>query len=401
MIDKNRSIMQSNKFLENKPKFTVDETRVFLTMVSIFDEKKPAFEEYMLSVADLADLWGVGINSAYDQFRQAIDGLVGKKFSIDGVDENDKRYFFKGTFLSSSTYVEGEAYATVSIDPKLKPFFLELKKTYTRFVLENVINLNQKHSIRLYELLKQYESIGKRNFTPDRLREFLYLGDKYKGNNFNLRKIAIDPAVKEISEKTDLNVTLEIKGRGPSAIFEFRIQPKGESIPVVPPEADERENDLEEFALEVCIANDIQSTGKEYIRWIEERINHLQVDNRYAYLRKCTTNTANIIEYRNAVEMQQQRSLRRAENEEIVGQIELDFAKTQEEKAEEYFRDLPEFIRDMPEGAKKIQMIQAWKSNPPEEKNKGPEPLSAVMAKKPYVMDPDIKIVNFRDKDED
>jgi plasmid replication initiation protein len=90
-----------------------------------------------------------------------------------------------------------------------KFFFLvvvfNILNTFT-YQLKNVIRLNSIYSIRLYELLKQYEKIGYRSFEIDTFRDILQISKGYRYNNI---KNLILKSQKELSEKTDLSFTFK------------------------------------------------------------------------------------------------------------------------------------------------------------------------------------------------
>jgi len=66
------------------------------------------------------------------------------------------------------------------------------------------MKLRSIYSIRIYELLKQYQSIGKRTITIESLRKMLGIEpDEYKTYN-NLKRKVIMVAHKEVNEKTDI-----------------------------------------------------------------------------------------------------------------------------------------------------------------------------------------------------
>ncbi len=86
----------------------------------------------------------------------------------------------------------------------MKPFLLRLKERFTTYKLNNVMKLRSIYSIRIYELLKQYQSIGKRTITIESLRKMLGIEpDEYKTYN-NLKRKVIMVAHKEVNEKTDI-----------------------------------------------------------------------------------------------------------------------------------------------------------------------------------------------------
>jgi len=45
----------------------------------------------------------------------------------------------------------------ITIHRKVKPFILDIATKYTKYYFENISFLNSTYSIRLYELLKEFE----------------------------------------------------------------------------------------------------------------------------------------------------------------------------------------------------------------------------------------------------
>ena len=67
----------------------------------------------------------------------------------------------------------GEAVVEVEFSQKLMPYLLELKQQFTTYYLANVMALKSSYSIRIFELLKQYEKIGKRSISLENLRQLV------------------------------------------------------------------------------------------------------------------------------------------------------------------------------------------------------------------------------------
>ncbi|WP_421795371.1 replication initiation protein [Haliscomenobacter sp.] len=84
--------------------------------------------------------------------------------------------------------------------------------------------LNSKHSLALYEILKDYQNIGRIRIEVDNFRKLVGIEPEQYKIFTMLKKRIIDTAVQEINEKTDLKVVydLENEGRRISAIV-FRV----------------------------------------------------------------------------------------------------------------------------------------------------------------------------------
>lgn len=361
MVVQENTVVQANALIEKKPKMTRDEQRLFLSIVSMIDSKNQDFDQYEISVRDFAQVWGVGIDSAYSQFIAAVDGLLSKKFFDETVNERGKRNFYGTTFISSGKYTEGEAYAKIRLDPDFKPYLLGLKETYTQYMLKYVVNLNSKHSIRIYELLKQYEKIGSRTFDISDLKEMLAIPGKYP-NNSNFVRVVLNPAVDEINDGTDLKVKFEMIGRGKDARVRFDIKPNEKMFKHDKPEKKKKSKiskDILDLARSVLDANEVKSVPEPYIEYLLKQSQAVKSPN--AFLKKCLLNTENVIKYKEYIQTEEEHEAKRLQNEEITGQIELEIQEERSRQIEEFNANLPQEIRDMPEGLDKVRRIAAYK----------------------------------------
>lgn len=235
-IKETSNIVQANYLIENRPKFTKDETRLFLTILGAINKDDVDFKPLKISVAEFADLWNVDSKNAYATIKKALRGLRNKEFFLEGRNpETGKLRFITSGSISMAMYEEGEGYATVEVSQLFKPYLLALKKNYTRYMMENILNLSTVNAIRNYELLKQYEAAGKRVFTVEEYKSILKIEDKYERNT-DLRIKVLEPAVKEINANTDIRVHYEIAGRGQKAKIVFTIWSKKKADVVPAPE---------------------------------------------------------------------------------------------------------------------------------------------------------------------
>lgn len=225
-VKENTNIVQSNFLLENRPKFTKDETRLFLTIIGAINKDDEDFKQLEIPVLEFAELWGMEIKTAYDRIKIALRGLVQKEFFIEGVNKKTgNKRFLSMSYMSMATYEQGEGYATIEISEMFKPYLLALKKNYTKYILENILNLSTVNAIRNYELLKQYESLGNRTFNIDEYKKYLGIENKYS-LNADLKRYVLDAAVEEINANTDISVSYELIGRGKKAKIFFTIKSK-------------------------------------------------------------------------------------------------------------------------------------------------------------------------------
>src|SRR5580704_6756346 len=110
----------------------------------------------------------------------------------------------------------------VSFSPRFEHIWLESKKRLPGHVAKEPgnIGLRSQYSIRLYAWAKKYASVGKKRISLEDLRKVLGLESvkDAEGNIIqeaplslwaNFRQRALDPAILQINNKTDLKIEIE------------------------------------------------------------------------------------------------------------------------------------------------------------------------------------------------
>lgn len=89
------------------------------------------------------------------------------------------------------------------------PLMFDFKSRYFKYELWNALRLKSANQVRMYEILKQYETIGKRELTVQELRELLGIAkDEYTyWQNFKVR--VLDSCQQALKETTDICFTYE------------------------------------------------------------------------------------------------------------------------------------------------------------------------------------------------
>ena len=223
---KNSLVVQSNELIEASYRLSLVEAKVILKIASMIKREDKVFDDYHIPAKTLMKEINLGERN-YAELKKATEGLVSKTATLQESDGD-----LQISFLASAKhYTKGVKKGMIRfrLDPGLKPYLLQLKKKFTAFRLENTLNLRSIYAIRVYELLKQYETIKKRSIRLQDFREILGLKDtEYKlYGHFKTRIIL--PAQRELKKKTDISFEFEeIKeGRSVSEIL-FHIYPNKE-----------------------------------------------------------------------------------------------------------------------------------------------------------------------------
>jgi plasmid replication initiation protein len=208
-------IKKANDLIESRYKFDVWETRFFLSVLAQIRKEDEEFQQYRIWYKDVIKTFGLKSGDSYALLRSAAKSLMGKSFFVsyeeNGV-ERERQYhilrevdYMKEGQSEKGRVVESQEYIDVVVEKKMKPLLLQLQKNFTAYDLKNVVKLGV-YPVRVYELLKQYQTFGKRTFKVEEMKRMFELSEQYKlfGDFF---RWVITPSVKQINKHTDLQIT--------------------------------------------------------------------------------------------------------------------------------------------------------------------------------------------------
>lgn len=290
-MDQENLVVKHNRLIEAKGQmeFTLLEQKLLLALVSEISTEDKDLTTYNISIREFLGLSGhekIG-GKDYKDVHNIAERLMNKIIRI----KEDDGSTLSVAFLSSAKTSENNDFIKLSFDKYLKPYLIDLKEQFTQYQLNNILKLNSGYSIRIYELLKQYEKIRKRKFEVNALKEFLGIGDKYRRfSNFESRILKI--AKKEINKHTDIDIDYKKIKRGRRIThIKFSIRPSvvDEKIKVL-----ETLYDDEEYQVIVNKMNltDKKLNRKQVFKLYEiacSKTDHLENVNVYDYV-KATLN---------------------------------------------------------------------------------------------------------------
>ena len=91
---------------------------------------------------------------------------------------------------------------------QVAPYLINLRDNFTRYQLSKIAHLKSNYSIRLFELLRQFEFKQERVISLEELRIMLQIEDKYKDFR-DLNKRILKPAIDELNQKTHYAITIQ------------------------------------------------------------------------------------------------------------------------------------------------------------------------------------------------
>lgn len=200
-------VCKHNNLINAKYKLNSGEQKLVLAISSMVNPKDKEFKEYSLSVSEFAELMDIDINKnsgLYSRLKRKSSLLLSKRLTIHEPDGD-----LQTTWFASIKYFDKEGVMSFCIAPRLKKYYLQLQQ-FTKYRLKNISSLNSQHSIRIYELLKQYEKLKIRVFQNlDDFKISIGLEPNQYPRFYDLKKYALLVAQRELAEKTDISFDFE------------------------------------------------------------------------------------------------------------------------------------------------------------------------------------------------
>ena len=228
-------VYQANPLVEGRRDFSLIEARIFylglrdivprLTeKVKVWGKEKASrdFPTTVISSNELVKLFGN--HKYYSTLKDICKDLSKKSIEVKGEEEGE--YFYRPVF--AELHYSKSKGLTIEFSQKMIPYLLDLAdKPFTKMPFEQVWALHSPYSIRLFELLLQYQNTKthERTMKVEELRYCLGVPDEaYRDRMSNFRRFIVDSSVKDINEKTDFKVECESVKEGRKIVaFRFKL----------------------------------------------------------------------------------------------------------------------------------------------------------------------------------
>jgi len=213
-------------------------------MLTLIKRDDVDFKNYRIYIRDVIDEFGLEKdNRAYERIKRAGIKLNDRSVRIYRDTDEGKMQFDTKIVASVESFVnnsEGK-YIDVSFHPRMKPYLLALKSKFTVYDSRNILALPSTYTIRIYELLKQYEPIGSRKIDLHDLKEMIgaveetfdgetrFIKDHYPLYG-NFRQKILLKAQNDLKKHTDISFEFEPIKRGRKVVaLQFYIR---KNVPV-------------------------------------------------------------------------------------------------------------------------------------------------------------------------
>ena len=184
---------------------TLQQLRFFSIYLSKINPRDESTRTIKFPLADFQRIMNFG-KLNLQQMKDSADGILGKKVFIPLESGG-----FEGIVLFDKCRVDkdelGDWYVEISASNAATPFMFDFKERYFKYALWNALRLKSPNQIRMYEILKQYESLGKREITVKDLRELLGIADNEYPRWDNFKTKVLDSCQRALQETTDISYT--------------------------------------------------------------------------------------------------------------------------------------------------------------------------------------------------
>jgi len=192
---KKELVIKSNKLIDMQTDLNLIQLKIF-TKVILSTVQNPKDEYCRFSIKELMNDFNI-TETHYTALKIATKNMI-KAVILKTINGEIQLPLF-----TKVAYCDG--IVDMYLHPELKPYILNIKTRYTKYFFKNITGLNSIYSMRLYELLKQYEFRWNRSFDISELRFLLNVWEgKYKRHT-DFRKRIILQTQKELKEKTDIS----------------------------------------------------------------------------------------------------------------------------------------------------------------------------------------------------
>lgn len=183
-----------------------------------------------ICISNYIDEFGIEnkTKSVYEKIKNACKTLFERQFSYEKVTSKGNVEKVTSRWVQSISYVDKEAVVRLKFSDDVTPLITNLERQFTRYNLEQVAELNSKYAVRFYEILISWRSQCKTPMLPiDEIRYRLGVPENEYQLMGDFKKRVLDLAIKEINEKTDIQVAYEQHKQGRKIVgftFTFKVK---------------------------------------------------------------------------------------------------------------------------------------------------------------------------------
>ena len=204
---RNQYVVKANDLIQqSRYIMPVAQSKMLLLMISKIKPLDEIGETYWISILEFCKICNLECDSGknYSVAKKAIKALADQSIWVKQPNGNEVllRWLDRVEFDKASTGFK------ITFNRDMLPYLYDLRTRYTRYCLDNVLTMDSKYGIRLYELLKSYQFMGNKiTFSVEELRTRMNITAYERYPDF--RRFVLETAVNDINECSDIAVSYE------------------------------------------------------------------------------------------------------------------------------------------------------------------------------------------------
>lgn len=197
---------------------TLQELRFFSIYLSKINPYDVSTRVVRFPLNDFVRIMGIGTDVNIPHFRLTVRHILQQIVEVP----NEGGVGYSAFQLFKRAKVEkdelDEWYVEFDAHDEALPLMFDFKNRYFKYELWNALRLKSPNQVRMYEILKQYETLGRRELSVKDLRALLGVTPtEYAGRTgwSDFKKYVLDACQKALKETTDICFTYERGKVGP------------------------------------------------------------------------------------------------------------------------------------------------------------------------------------------
>lgn len=215
MTIKNNYLIEKRNVLNElrSNSMTLQELRFFSIYLSKINSSDISTRVVRFSLEDFHRIMGIDSRIKAGYLKAIIHSLLSKIVDVPLDERGNYTSFqlFKKCTVNVDEY--GERYIEIDAHDDALPLMFEFKEKYFCYQLWNALKLKSSNQLRMYEILKQYESLGERTITIVELKELLGIDKSDYAQWGNFKTHVLEVCRKAMEENTDIKFTYESTGK--------------------------------------------------------------------------------------------------------------------------------------------------------------------------------------------
>ena len=215
-----RNVVKSNAIIQNaRFELPTQEQKIIAYICS---KVTPYNQDISITVSvsefiEICEIQSKGGN-IYNRVKAVIDSLTDRKMWV----EIEPNVEVTMRWVQRAWINKNNGQIKLELDELMKPYLYDLKQRFTQYQLKNILKMNSRYAIQLFELFKSYEYRKIVSVSVDKLKKFLMVDKVKTYENFGkFREKILTVAINEINKHSDITVSYEVSGKEVRKITEL------------------------------------------------------------------------------------------------------------------------------------------------------------------------------------